>query len=275
MSTPALRNERRRRGRGRFDAPVKLLYSTLRWIARHVSGFWGAIAASLALALIVGVLATAAFGILAEAVRGGATQAFDETVLRWLEARRTPALDEIMLEITTIGSGIPLILMVGVAVVFLWVTRHHWSVYFLLLGTIGGQLLNRALKMYFGRERPVVVEWGQFVDTASFPSGHAMSSFIVFGSIAYLVARIAPTRTLKRFTWGLAAAMIVAVGVTRMYLGVHYPSDVLAGFIAGLAWVSLVAACMAALRYFAPRRPETRREEHDLEATSSPAEASG
>jgi undecaprenyl-diphosphatase len=262
--------DRRRRTRSRFDAPVDVLYGLLRLIARHVRGFWAAILAFLAIALSLGLLATALFGVLAEAVRGGFTQSVDERVLRWFEARRTPGLDEAMLEITAIGSGIPLILMVIVAVVFLWVSRHHWSVYFLLLGTLGGQLLNRLLKGYFDRDRPSVVEWGHYVDTASFPSGHAMSSFVVYGSIAYLVARLAPSKTLKRFTWGFAALMILAVGITRMYLGVHYPTDVIGGFLAGLAWVTFVAASMAALRFFAPRRPETRTEERDLEATSLP-----
>lgn len=266
--------ERRLHDRGHAAAPLRLLYSTLRLIARHVHGFWGAIIAFLAVALIVGLVVTALFGVLAEAVRGGFTQTVDENVLRWIAARRTPALNEAMLEITTIGSGIPLILMVIVAAVFLWFTKHHWSVLFLLLATGGGQVINRLLKAYFNRDRPSVVEWGHFVDTASFPSGHAMSSFIVYLTMAYLVARIAPNVALKRFTWGLAIVMVLAVGFTRMYLGVHYPTDVIGGFIAGFGWVTFVAACMAALRFFAPRRPEVVAEEHDLEATSSPTRPS-
>ena len=263
------RIERRHRARGRAAGMLNLLYSTLRFIARHVPGFWGALLAFLTIGAVVGAFATTVFVLLAEAVQGGLTQALDERVLHWLAARRSPWLDESMLEITTIGSGLPLIIFVAIAVIFLWLTRHHWSVYFLLFGTLGGQVLNRLLKEHFERPRPAVVLWEQQVDTFSFPSGHAMSSFIAFGIIAYLVANAVPTRALKRFVWITAALLITLVGGSRMYLGVHYPSDVLAGFLAGLAWILFVAASMTALRYFAPRRPETRSEEQGLQATAS------
>jgi len=265
------RRERRQRTRGRAGVPLNLLYSTLRLIARHVSGFWGALLAFLTIGLVVGAGATTVFVLMAEAVQGGVTQAIDERVLRWLEASRTPWLDEAMLEITTMGSGVPLIIIVAIAVIFLWLTRHHWSVYFLLLGTLGGQVINRLLKEHFERPRPIVVEWEQQVDTFSFPSGHAMSSFVAFGIIAYLVANAVSTPALKRFVWITAAVLITLVGVSRMYLGVHYPTDVLAGFLAGLAWILLVAASMTALGFFARRRPETRTEEEGLQATSNRA----
>lgn len=264
--------EQRRRDRSRFDVPRDVLYSTLRLIARHVHGFWGAIVAFMVIALAVGLVGGLLFGLVADAVEDGLTQKMDEQVLQWLAGLRHPELDVAVLEITTIGSGIPLILMVIVAIVFLWATKHHWSAGFLLLASLGGTTLNKLLKWYFDRERPSVVEWLHFTDSPSFPSGHAMSSFIVYGSLAYLVARIAPTPGLKRFTWAFAFLMIIAVGFSRMYLGVHYPSDVLGGFIAAFAWVMFVAASMVALRFFAARRPDTFEEEHDLEASAPPRE---
>jgi undecaprenyl-diphosphatase len=248
---------------------MNVLYSTLRFIARHVRGFWGALLAFLTIGVVLGAFATTVFVLLAEAVRGGFTQAFDEGVLQWLAARRSPWLDKAMLEITTMGSGLPLIIFVTIAALFLWLSRHHWSVYFLVLGTLGGQVLNRLLKAYFERPRPNVQLWEQQVDSFSFPSGHAMSSFVAFGIVAYLVANAVSTRALERFVWITAAVLITLVGVSRMYLGVHYPSDVLAGFLAGLAWILFVAASMTALRFFAPRRPETRKEEEGLQATST------
>jgi undecaprenyl-diphosphatase len=202
-------------------------------------------------------------------VQGGLTQPLDEGVLQWLAARRSDWLNEDMLAITTMGSGLPLIIFVTIAALFLWLSRHHWSVYFLLLGTLGGQVLNRLLKAHFERPRPAIVLWQQPVDSFSFPSGHAMSSFVAFGIIAYLVANAVSTRALKRFVWITAALLIALVGFSRMYLGVHYPSDVLAGFLAGLAWILFVAASMSALRFFAPRRPETHAEEEGLETTSA------
>jgi undecaprenyl-diphosphatase len=91
-----------------------------------------------------------------------------------------------------------------------------------------------------------------------------MGAFIVYGTVAYLVARLEPTKRLRFATWFVAIAIIVAIGVSRMYLGVHYPSDVIAGFAAGLAWVAFVASSVTAVQFFAPRRPVTAEEEHDL-----------
>jgi undecaprenyl-diphosphatase len=185
-------------------------------------------------------------------------------VLRWLEARRSPVVDDIMMEATTLGDGIVLIMIVAVASVFLWLTKHRWSVYILIVGMVGGKFLNTLLKASFDRTRPSAVEWIDQVSSPSFPSGHAMGAFIVYGTVAYLVARLEPTKRLRFATWFVAIAIIVAIGVSRMYLGVHYPSDVIAGFAAGLAWVAFVASSVTAVQFFAPRRPVTAEEEHDL-----------
>jgi undecaprenyl-diphosphatase len=149
--------------------------------------------------------------------------------------------------------------------VFLWQTQHKWSVYLLMLGVLGGKLFNTLLKEFYERPRPSVVQWVTEVHSASFPSGHAMSSMVVYGSVAYLVGRLEARTRLRRTTWILAALVILAIGISRMYLGVHYPSDVIAGFVGGLAWLAFVVACMSALKFFAQRRPETRTEERDLE----------
>jgi undecaprenyl-diphosphatase len=83
------------------------------------------------------------------------------------------------------------------------------------------------------------------------------------------VARLEPGKHLKQTTWLIAALVILAIGTSRMYLGVHYPSDVIAGFIAGLAWLGLLVAIMRALQFFARRRPETHAEEHDLDESAA------
>ena len=87
---------------------------------------------------------------------------------------------------------------------------------------------------------------------------------VVYGSVAYLVGRLEPSKRMKYTTWVVAAIVILAIGASRMYLGVHYPSDVVAGFIAGLAWVGFLVATMRALQFFSERRPETHSEERDL-----------
>lgn len=242
-----------------------LLYTTLRFVGRHVTGFFGALAAFLTVGFFVSLAAISIFAALASAVTAGFTQQFDEVVLRWFAAHRTPMLDTAMLEITTLGTGLVLIVVILVASVFLWQTQHKWSVYVLLLGTIGGSVLNSLLKLHYNRPRPSIVEVAATVHTTSFPSGHSMSSLVAYGSVAYLVGRLGTTRTLTRTTWLLSALVIIAIGISRMYLGVHYPSDVIAGFMAGLAWLAFIASTVAAIQFYAERRPETRHEEHDLE----------
>jgi undecaprenyl-diphosphatase len=251
---------------GRRRAPHALLYSTLRLIARHVPGFWAAMAVFLVIGLFLAALATVLLVAVAGAIETGAMQRFDERALVWLAERRTPFLDDVMIHVTALGDGLVLVMLVGVVSVFLWLTRHRWSVYVLLAGMFGGQVMNTLLKEVFARPRPDVIEALARVTTKSFPSGHAMSAFIGYGSIAYIIARLEPTAALRRTTWAIAVLTILAVGFSRMYLGVHYPSDVLAGFMAGLAWLGFVAAGVVAVRFFAPRRPATADEEHGLDA---------
>lgn len=241
------------------------LYSILRFIDRHVQGFWSALAAFLTVGLAAGAVAAIVFGLLAGLVHEGATQGFDERAVQWFASHRSSWLDEVMVDITTLGDGVVLIMIVLIASIFLWITHHRWSVYILIVGLIGGKLLNTLMKAAFDRSRPSVVEWLHDVSSPSFPSGHAMGAFVTYGTVAYLVGRLSHTRRLRNVTWIIAGTTILAIGMSRVYLGVHYPSDVIAGFLAGLAWVVVVASSVTTLRYFAPRRPETVAEEQDLD----------
>lgn len=250
---------------------MSALYSILRLIGRHVRGFWSALAAYFTLGAVVATAAAAVFAALAAIVTGGITQDLDERVLEWIVQHRTPLLDRIMFDLTTLGDGIVVMMLVAVASIFLWLTQHRWSVYILILGVIGGKVLNNALKLLFARPRPTIVEGIDQVSSAAFPSGHAMSAIIAYGSVAYLVARLGPTRRLRNTTWAIACLLILGIGSSRMYLGVHYPSDVLGGFLAGLAWLAFVASNVAAVRYFAPRRPRTAMEERGLQAGAEDA----
>jgi undecaprenyl-diphosphatase len=247
----------------------KYFYSILRFVARHVAGFWGAIVALLTAGFIAGLVAALLFALFAAAVHQGWTQGADVTLLRQLSVIRTPWLDEAMLEVTALGGGSVLIMMAIVAALFLWMTEHKWSVYLLIISVIGGQLLNVLLKEIFQRPRPTAVQWGEPVNSLSFPSGHAMISVITYGCIAYLVGRLSPTRRLRWSVWIVAALLVGAICFSRMYLGVHYPSDVLAGICGGVAWLAFVASGLASLEYFANRRPQTKREEHDLHVSSA------
>jgi|SRR5687768_2802089 len=252
--------------RGRVHLLKDALYTILRAIARHVGGFYGALGTFVTVSFVVAAGAVALFVAVASSVQGGLTQSIDEKILQFFQSQRTDLLDKVMIQISMLGTGIVLFMIVAIASVFLWLTKHHWSVYILLMGVIGGQFANGFLKNSFQRERPSVVDWVTDVHSLSFPSGHAMTSMIAYGSVAYLVARLEPTPRLRHFTWVLAAIVILLIGISRMYLGVHYPSDVFAGYLAGCAWLGFVAASVKAVQFFAPRRPETKKEEKDLNA---------
>lgn len=237
--------DRRTQPRGRFHIAGDLVYGTLRWIARHVHGFFSALGLYLSLGFALGIAAVAVFAFLGRVVAGGATRAFDVMVLRFFATYRTPLLDDIMLEVTTLGDTAVVVTMVGVASIFLWLTRHHYSVYLLVTAVAGGAILSQILKTVYDRPRPTVVPWLADTVSASFPSGHAMTAFVTYGSLAYLVGRIEPTSRLRHVTWALAIAFVLAIGLSRVYIGVHYPSDVIAGYLAGLAWIAIVASALA------------------------------
>jgi undecaprenyl-diphosphatase len=121
--------------------------------------------------------------------------------------------------------------------------------WFVVIATGGGGLLSHALKELFARERPAPVPciW---VSSPSFPSGHAMLSAVVYLALGILLARIEPRPLLKAYFLGVAMALTFLVGISRVYLGLHYPTDVLAGWAVGLVWGLL---CWSAVRYMQRR----------------------
>jgi undecaprenyl-diphosphatase len=201
----------------------------------------------------------------AQLMAAGVTQRFDEAVLLWLNRHATDSLDVLALEITSLGAGAPVWMIVIIGSTFLWVTRHRYSAALLWVAVLGAGVVSSALKLSFDRPRPQLFEWRTpYVGLSSFPSGHAMTSMVVYATLAYLVVRLEPTRRLRRFTLGVAALVIVLIGVSRLYLGVHYPSDVIAGYIAGFAWASFCALGIEAVRYFRRRKPAVAADEKDL-----------
>jgi undecaprenyl-diphosphatase len=222
----------------------------------------GALGAFLVIGVVVAAVFTLLFGELAEHVMAGSTQAFDETVLRWIAPHHTPILDGTMLEITALGTGTVVMMVVGVSGLFLWLTQHRYSAMLLFASTAGGLLLNGLLKVRFDRPRPHVITWGTHAVSSSFPSGHAMSATIVYGTVAYLAARLQKQMWARWVTLGLALIVIILIALSRIYLGVHYPSDVLAGAIIGLAWAGFCMALLEGVQRIAQRsRPEIREQE--------------
>lgn len=208
----------------------------------------GSLTAALGLVLIIGFVAAAAMGWifteLAETVQSGATIALDDSILRWMAAHQSPLATTAALELTALGTGTVVIMMTVVSGMFLALTGQRKPALLLVAATIGGLALNLLLKLHYHRPRPHIFPWATNVVSSSFPSGHAMNAVIVYGTIAYLAARLSRRWSLRVATQLLAVVVIVGICTSRVYLGVHYPSDVLGGAIVGGAWAVF---CMAAL----------------------------
>ncbi|MFL5581520.1 MAG: phosphatase PAP2 family protein [Gemmatimonadaceae bacterium] len=259
--------DRRTHPREHFRFVWDLIYRGLRLAAGHVNNFRLAVGAFVLAGGLLAVLGTWFFSKFAGEVREGDTQAFDDAVMHWVKDRRHPWLEHSAAEVTMLGTGVVVLMIVGVAAMFLWLTRHRYSAILLLIATGGGIVLNNILKLYFHRPRPQVFEWGTQAMSSSFPSGHAMSATIVYLTVAYLAARLQKRRWARWLTMLVALAFVVLISLTRVYLGVHYPSDVAAGALVGLSWAGFCMATLEAVQRFATRRePQVAQDEEPVPA---------
>lgn len=187
-----------------------------------------------------------AFGQIAEEVAEGETTWFDEKVLLALRAPGDlgdplgPAwLEEAARDITALGSNPVLGIVVIAAIAYLLLMKRSGAALWVFASVVGGLLLSSVLKEAFARPRPDLVAHAAQVFTPSFPSGHATLSAVTYLTLGALLASMHDSRRLKVFFLGLAIFITVAVGLTRIYLGVHYPTDVLAGWCLGAAWAAI------------------------------------
>jgi undecaprenyl-diphosphatase len=202
------------------------------------------------LALALGVLFL--FSWLAEEVFEGDTQTFDEGVRAAINQHASPALTSLMRFITFFGSTIFIIASgICIVLIFIWIKWRHAALLFTI--TMAGALvLNGTLKLLFHRARPEA-----FFDTIaptsySFPSGHALYSLCFYGTLAVITSARLQSRAVRITCWAAAVSLILLIGISRIYLGVHYPSDVLAGYMTAFIWVMAVAFGDHWLRRHAP-----------------------
>ena len=191
------------------------------------------------------------FGVLAAEVVEGDTGKFDE---RLLLACREPGnlavpigphwtLD-VARDLTTFGGGLGLLLITAVIGGYLCLERRFGLLIFMLASIISGTALSLIIKELINRPRPEIVPHLADIATASFPSGHSMLSAVVYLTLAALLARATPKTKLKCYYLAVAVILIGLIGCSRVYLGVHYPTDVLAGWSLGSAWA--VICCLTA-----------------------------
>lgn len=249
------------------------VFAVLRFLRRHVHGAYTTFGVFLLVGALVAVIGTYLFAELAGHVVSGRTQAFDDAILRWLGRQRQPLVTAAVVEITALGTGLVVMTTVVIAGLFLWLSQHRHSAALLGVATLGGLILNSLLKLGFGRPRPQILDWGVHAATSSFPSGHAMNAVIVYGTVAYLAARLQPKRAVRIATLALAAIVILLVCASRLYLGVHYPSDVIAGIVIGLAWAAFCMAALEALQLYARRNAPEMLEDEKPAPKDEPAVA--
>ena len=184
------------------------------------------------------------FGFIADEVREGSTQSFDRLVMFAFRSSSdnfsSPVgpswVQEMARDVTSLGSFAVLGLVLVAAVVYLVLARKRASAWLVLIAVVGGVALNSLLKIEFARPRPDLFLPAAKVFTASFPSGHAALSAVTYLTLAAMLGRTIHSRALRNYLLIVALILTLLIGVSRVYLGVHYPTDILAGWCIGSAW---------------------------------------
>ncbi len=198
------------------------------------------------LMLLAVLMGACGFITVAWAVKMGITQDFDEMLLFAprdpddLSKTLGPAwLEEMTRDLTALGGVSALSLLTLIVCGYLLICRKYRALALVLAATLGGLVLNGLLKERFDRPRPKVVPYKSQVMTSSFPSGHSLNSAVIYLTLGSLLASLVDKRRLKVYFMSVGLLLTILVGVSRVYMGVHYPTDVLAGWCAGLAWALL------------------------------------
>ena len=252
---------RPRQPRGDNGSMALRRFRPLTWLGGHEMTVLVALAC-----IVAGVWG---FALLADEVTEGGTQAFDQNLL--LAFRTGPAhsplgpppVREAARDITSLGGTAVLTIVTIIAAGFLALDGKTHMALFLCASVLGGVAASTVLKDVFHRPRPDLVPYSVYVSGASFPSGHSMMSAVTYLTLGALLARSQERKRIKAYFLLVAIFLTFSVGVTRVYLGVHWPTDVLAGWTAGSVWALL---CWLAARWLQSRRT-LERESNDPQTT--------
>lgn len=189
--------------------------------------------------IIISVIFLFAFSFMAFFVRANHIVHFDSMIISFVQGLESSVLTNVMKFFTFIGDTKAVIVLSILVIIFLYlVLKHRVELLLFIAAIIGSALLNQLLKYSFQRARPELHRLIE-VDNYSFPSGHAMNAFTVYTIISFLLWRHIPTRIGRTALIIISAFMIFAIGISRIYLGVHYPSDIIAGFFASGCWLGV------------------------------------
>ena len=208
----------------------------------------------LALLAVLVVVAGGAWGVVAlgDAVTGDEVITVDERILLAFREAGDPndpigphAVESAVRDVTALGSVTVIGFLTLATIGFFALSRRPYMATFVLFAIVGGVIVSYALKFTYDRTRPSIIPPEMLPGDPSFPSGHSAAAAVAYLTLGVLLARTLPQRRLKVYVVGLAALLAIAVGVSRVYLGVHWPTDVLAGWTIGAGWALL---CWAAER---------------------------
>ena len=192
--------------------------------------------AVIVLSLGVAVLSLLLFTWLGHEMLEGDTLRFDDSVRLWVHEFASPGMTRAMTLVSSLGSRVLIAQLAVVMIIFAWL-RWRRAAIWLAITMAGALLLEVALKWAYHRPRPEAF-FGSLPNSYSFPSGHALTSLCFYGVMAGLLSARIKSLPWRIVMWTLAVLLIVSIGLSRIYLGVHYPSDVLAGYLAATLWVT-------------------------------------
>jgi len=194
-------------------------------------------------------------GWFASEVIEGETLAFDNAVRDQVHALASPAATQIMIGLSFVGSP-TFLTCLGLIVAVAFILLKWWRALLLFLITMAGEIiLDSTLKGFYERARPAAYFNYLLPKSYSFPSGHAFGSFCFFGIVAWLItSRLKDHRVLNWSTRLTAAILILLIGLSRVYLGVHYPTDVIAGYMTGTIWTFTVILSDAYFRHYRAKK---------------------
>jgi undecaprenyl-diphosphatase len=222
-----------------FAAAGRLAGDALGYLLTHVFPSLGLL---LSLGLVAAACTLYLFAGLAEEVYEGDTRRFDESALALVNGFASPGLTSFMRAVTYLGSN-EFLAGAGACVILVFVlTRRRRAAVTLLVTMAGAALLNFTLKLLSGRERPEPFFGTPLPESYSFPSGHALLSLCFYGMMAAVISAHIEGTWRRASVWAVAILLVALIGFSRVYLGVHYPSDVAAGYAAAFVWMVVVAS---------------------------------
>jgi membrane-associated phospholipid phosphatase len=188
-----------------------------------------------ALSLAACLLASFVFSVLAQEILEKETFEFDTAILLSIHQWANPVLDQVALTMTALGNPVFVVTIAISLFVLLLRWKQVWEAKIFGLACIGTVILDKGLKLFFARPRPQL--WTRLIaePSYSFPSGHALGSMVLYGFLAYILSSKFPRAS--GWIYGIAAGLIAAIGMSRLYLGVHWVTDIMAGFSVGFVWL--------------------------------------